>query len=450
MVERDWNILVNNILGGKCILVIGPDMALLNKGGVTKPITAHFSNHLFNEVNENAEGSKADDLEEATEAFLKKQPPDALQYEASNFFNNNHDERPVFDNLAHIPFKLIINASPDKSLIKAFEDMDKERGKDYYVDYYDHRSGKRDHAAWDNEEKPLIFYLYGSPDEWDSVVVSEMHLLDYLLSIISGTPALQANISSRFCDDKTSFVFLGFGFHNWYLRILLYTLLGGKEIRKGNTRSRSVALEEMMKGDKAAAEHDRISFFFKNKLSIIYPEYGLEEFIRELKERCVGLQDAKSGKNEIKHQDEGEDHETIGAPSVFICHASEDKDKAKEIYKRLKKEKLNPWIDKEGIRGGDQWNDVLETTIKDIDYFVIVQSTALVGKSRGYVNKEINLALRLSEEVRTGFSYIFPVYIDDSEHLKQLSKYQYTDLTDLGNIKNLAKHIRRDWERLNK
>jgi hypothetical protein len=121
-----------------------------------------------------------------------------------------------------------------------------------------------------------------------------------------------------------------------------------------------------------------------------------------------------------------------------------------DIYTHLKNGKLNPWIDKEGIRSGDEWNKLLEDTIEDIDYFIIVQSEAMANKTRGYVNKEIKLAIRLSDQVRSGFNYIFPVKIDDSEPLAELEKYQTRDLTDMGNIKTLIKDIRRDWERLKK
>ncbi|NAS14319.1 toll/interleukin-1 receptor domain-containing protein [Poritiphilus flavus] len=445
MKGRDWKILVNNIISGNCILVIGPDMASVEIEGKSKPITSHFANHLVGEIDGNPKIGNEDDLEEVIEAFLHQEPEDALQFEADEFFRENCDERPVYDDLAAIPFNLIINASPDKSLIRAFERKDLKIDKDFYVDFYNHKGRKRDQARWEDEKKPMLFYLYGSSDNWDSVVVSEIHLLDYLLSIISQTPALQSNISSRFCDEKTSFVFLGFGFQNWYLRILLYTLLGGKEVQKGRSR-RSVALEKMMTDDKS--DSDRITVLFKNKLNIIYPERKLDEFISELRKLCENKLKGKEEETGIRPDHEDDEIDIPGAPSVFICHASEDKKEAMDIYRSLKKGQLNPWIDKEGIRSGDNWNLVLERTIKDIDYFIVVQSKAMAGKVRGYVNKEINLALRLADEVRAGFNYLFPVLIDDSEPLEELRKYQTRDLTDISNIKGLIKDIRRDWERL--
>lgn len=445
MKERDWNILVNNILSGNCILVIGPDMALLEIEGETKSVTEHFSNHLIRELEGDIQIADKDDLEEAIELFLKQNDDDALQYEATEFFNKYHDDRAIYADLADIPFKLIINASPDKSLIHSFEKKNQKINTDFYVDFYNHKGGKRDQAKWDDEEKTMLFYLYGSPDEWDSVVVSEMHLLDYLLSIISHTPALQSNIGSRFCDEKASFVFLGFGFQDWYFRILLYTLLGGKEVKKSRSR-RSVAIEKIMKS--GTAETDRITFLFKNKLNIIYPERDLEQFISELKVQCEGKKTKQEGRPNIKHEGGDEEEEFFGAPSVFICHASEDKEKAMDIYKHLKKGKLNPWIDKEGIRTGDEWDSLLENTISEMDYFIVVQSEAMAKKTRGYVNKEIKLAIKLSDRVRTGFNYLYPVQIDNGEPLAELRKYQTKDLSDIANIQSLIKDIRRDWERL--
>ncbi|MEM7186278.1 MAG: toll/interleukin-1 receptor domain-containing protein [Bacteroidota bacterium] len=446
MKDQDWNILIDNIQKGKCILVLGPEMASMSNGEETKSILEHFSNHLIQQIDDDPESVNSEDLEEVVEHYLKEKTEDELDFVAKNFFDKNFDEKELYDDLVDIPFKLIINASPDKSLIKTFEKKELVKGTDYFVDYYNHKGTKQEHAQWDDESKTMIFYLYGSPENWDSVVYSEMHLLDFLLSIISQTPALQSNISSMFCDDKTSFVFLGFGFQNWYLRILLYTLLGGKEVQKGPSR-RLVALEKMMKSE--PLETDQITVLFKNKIKIRYPDLNMGDFVTELKNRCEAVI-GKRKKSDDLGIEAPKSIEIAGAPSVFICHASEDKEKAREIYNRLKIGKLNPVLDKELIGAGDNWNHELETAIKEVDYFIVVQSRAMASKTRGYVNKEISLALELSTRVRTGFSYLFPVEIETGHRLKELEKFQSIDLTDMNKIGDLIRAIRRDWERLKK
>ena len=114
---------------------------------------------------------------------------------------------------------------------------------------------------------------------------------------------------------------------------------------------------------------------------------------------------------------------------MFICHASEDAEKAREIHDALKRAGLEPWLDKESLRGGDVWDDHIESTIKEVDYFVVLNSRALDAKSRAasYVNKEIKKALE-AEELRLLGSFIIPVTVDDTPLLKPLSKYHAIDL----------------------
>ncbi|NIV99354.1 TIR domain-containing protein, partial [Candidatus Saccharibacteria bacterium] len=69
------------------------------------------------------------------------------------------------------------------------------------------------------------------------------------------------------------------------------------------------------------------------------------------------------------------------APTVFICHASEDKEYAKSLHDKLENAGLNAWIDQEDIRSGEDWNKRIKHAInEEIDYFVVLQSKAMQGK----------------------------------------------------------------------
>jgi hypothetical protein len=40
---------------------------------------------------------------------------------------------------------------------------------------------------------------------------------------------------------------------------------------------------------------------------------------------------------------------------VFICHAHDDKAKARELYRFLKKRGMQPWLDAEDLLPGQTW-----------------------------------------------------------------------------------------------
>ncbi len=133
-----------------------------------------------------------------------------------------------------------------------------------------------------------------------------------------------------------------------------------------------------------------------------------------------------------------------GAPTVFICHASEDREKARQVHDALRRARLEPWLDKESLRGGDRWDDLIGSTIEKVDYFVVLNSRALAAKSReaSYVNKEIKRAL-LADERRLIGHFIVPASIDDTPLLAPLKGYQAVDLRPPEGLNNLVRAIKR-------
>ena len=56
------------------------------------------------------------------------------------------------------------------------------------------------------------------------LVLTETDLIDYLVNIVSGNPKVPDRVRCILNNPRSSFLFLGFGFHNWYLRVLLQVL----------------------------------------------------------------------------------------------------------------------------------------------------------------------------------------------------------------------------------
>ena len=443
MKDSDWKSLINNIKVGNCILVLGPDIATDIVDGKPKPLTEILSNAFAKEIEKKRPDDfkhiNSDHLAYTADLFSEIETDDDLRGETKSFYEKRKIEvKKIYKDLAALPFQLVVNATPDTFLIQALE----EAKKNYIVDHYNYNGQKRDMVQWATRDKPLIYYLFGSIDEKKSLVISEKHLFEYLVSVISNDPPIQNNISSEFRDRDKSFLFVGFGFRNWYLRILLYVLLVGSKGQRSEKSSRSFAAEQFLTKDGANLQYS--CFLLRADLKVNFTDMNEEDFVSELR---------KKYEESVKDSPKQKSDEVIneGAPSIFICHASEDKEKAMDISENLKAGGLNPWIDHEGIRGGDKWDNLIERTIKDSDYFVILQSKAMAAKTYGYVNKEIHLALKRVDYFR-GSNYIFPVIIeqlDENEKLEDFKDFQFTDLTTKSAIEELIKDIRRDFQRRN-
>lgn len=173
-------------------------------------------------------------------------------------------------------------------------------------------------------------------------------------------------------------------------------------------------------------------------------ENGLKQLLSTIGQVNFG---SKKGENAIvRAKAETTPAETY-TPLVFICHASEDKLFAKQLYDRLKKAGLNPWLDSESIRGGDSCYNVLKEKIENSDYFVVLQSKALEKLGVSYVNKEIHIAKQRQQEFRQSDSFIIPIQIEECTTRRELKGLQTIDFRRDDKTHELISVIKRDQQR---
>ena len=134
------------------------------------------------------------------------------------------------------------------------------------------------------------------------------------------------------------------------------------------------------------------------------------------------------------------------APVVFICHASEDAETARQVADGLRAAGIGAWLDKDNLRGGVDWDDMIEHTLKEeVQYVAVLQSKAMLHKDVGYVNKEINIALDLQSYHRVPRVFLIPAIIDDpANSLAMLKGLQSVNLVPPAGVIELVKAIRRD------
>lgn len=113
---------------------------------------------------------------------------------------------------------------------------------------------------------------------------------------------------------------------------------------------------------------------------------------------------------------------------VFLCHASTDKPKVRELYRYLKKRGIQPWFDEEDLVGGQDWQVEIPKAIATSDAIIICLTKNSVDKE-GYIQKEIKFALDKALEMPEGRIFLIPVKFEECEVPFTLSRYQWVDLT---------------------
>jgi len=431
--DDNWDSLIYAIRHKNCILLLGPQVAIEERDGEPVRCSVVLAKELAASLGpEKIASWKIDpgNLAQVGQYYVMDKGKGRMDLESKieHFYLKRKElTTPTHRKLAELPFALIISSTPDSMFYQALLE---NGNKHPHVESYNFRGGTEQHVvAAGSEESPLLFYLCGTIDDPSSVVVSENDLIDFLAAVISKNPPLPSNILSELQSRNKSLLFLGFGFHNWYLRVLLHVLqLHPKE-------STSFALEQFAPVPAADQFQNEVIFFQESDYKLKICDSKVDEFVEELSERYLAALPALPTRQPVPD-----------APTIFICHASEDKERAASLYSRLEQEGFKPWLDREKLRGGDQWDALIIRTIKkEIDYFVVLLSRTLVDKNIAYVNKEINTALDRQMEFRksSGINFIIPVKIEECGLLEDLESYQAIDISS-GNVDELVKLIKRD------
>src|SRR5262249_18843750 len=107
------------------------------------------------------------------------------------------------------------------------------------VAFYNYGSGLQGIAPMGTPEAPLVYHLFGSVVQPQSLVLTETDLLNFMVKIIAREPGLPENIRTELQKESKTFLFLGFGIRHWYFRILLHVL------KLYQSKNRSYALEKL-------------------------------------------------------------------------------------------------------------------------------------------------------------------------------------------------------------
>jgi hypothetical protein len=100
--------------------------------------------------------------------------------------------------------------------------------------------------------------------------------------------------------------------------------------------------------------------------------------------------------------------------TVFLSYAREDLDAAERLYMDLRRAEIDAWMDKKNLLPGQNWEHEIRKAIRGARYFLALVSKVSVGK-RGFVQREMRLAMDVLDEVPIDQIFLIPVRLDDSE-----------------------------------
>jgi serine/threonine protein kinase len=112
--------------------------------------------------------------------------------------------------------------------------------------------------------------------------------------------------------------------------------------------------------------------------------------------------------------------------SVFLCHSSSDKPQVRKLYKRLKSDNFDPWLDEEKLIPGQEWSKEIPKAVKKADVVIVCLSRDSRDKE-GYIQKEITYALDTADEKPEGTIFLIPLKLEECEVPERISKWQWVN-----------------------
>jgi hypothetical protein len=432
--DKDWQKLIRNIERGKCVLMLGSDIPLATGDSDEPSLTTLLSRQLAERIAGKAKIFDPDDLPYVAYHYLENRVGDRddLEMEAENFYQDyeNHTTK-LHECLAQLPFSYCISITADNLMINAFKNASKAPTEAFYH----FRSGNKPLAVNPSVNAPLVYKLYGAITDSRSLVLTETDLLDFLGNVISGRPELPPELTRLFSDAEISFLFIGFGFQRWYMRILLH--LFRNQLAK--TPPRSLALENTRFFSDPS--HEQTALFFDHAHSIEFKHCSWNELAKNMLKHFQQKKAAAQNTPEIPLP--------ADAPVVFLCHSSKDSEAVGEFGRKLRERGLNTWRDRDNLRGGDSWNAKIKHVIDNqISYFLVLQTPNMLSFSESYFVLEIKCALERQAQNWSEFLFILPAFFggNTDQKLTALSHLNYFDLRNDKDLERLVKDIQDDKE----
>ncbi len=202
--------------------------------------------------------------------FTKPSAKSQAQRNTADFYKNLQPDAALLQKITEIPFRMIVNVNPDKSLEKAFL----KNAIEPQFDYFTWRPNKKiKEIVEPTSDFPLIYNLFGSIDHYESLVLDYEDLFDHLKKLLNDENVPE--IVRTVLHEAETYIFLGTRLEKWYTQ-LLFRYLNMKE-NQFDDRNKNYTLKPNFKDDETES-------FFKKQFNVNY--FGItNEFFNELHQR---------------------------------------------------------------------------------------------------------------------------------------------------------------------
>lgn len=259
----DWDIILQTIREEKCILCIGPEVFTDGSG---RKLEAQLAAEFDIPNNKDIRTYYPKD---GLFLYPNEESKTRFYYKLKRFYNGHFPEaEDLLAKIAQMPFHLIINLTPDNLLGR----VSKEQGLLCKQDFYWKNRSPVSSTRKPSGRIPMVYNMFGSIDERDSLVLTYQDLFDYFDSIL-GARSMPDELR-RIISETDNFIFLGIPFERWYMQLLLRVL------SKYNKKDSFLRYASSFNVD------EQIAVFCKEQFRITFVQENIHDFVNRLFQEC--------------------------------------------------------------------------------------------------------------------------------------------------------------------
>lgn len=418
MTEREWNKLVNLIVEGSVIPVLGPELLVVPENGEPASLYNLWGSALaaqtqivrpegarrwtiYDVANQLSQLEFANDVAFDIDEVVRVRPwpiPDALK------------------NLARIQdFSLYITTTVDHLIFQAMTEA-RQGTKVEQVKFTPRgiKSVIDRPSSFYQERRPSVYCLFGASSPTDGTFAkTEDDLIEYSWSLLDPQEAPQ-NLYDYL--QKKTVLLLGCSLPDWLGRFFIHAINGRRN-------------------------QDNLNMYYVSPNC----EPGLAEYLKRRKAKVVNSISPVNFAAELytrwqaRRQQDGPD--TPGGPSattefktgaVFLSYAGEDRAKVRAIRDQLEAHNIDTWMDERELPAdpGNVYQETIRENIYKAAFFVPIISRTLeqAGSSPRFVWREWRMAEDAAMNRRKEDLYLQPLVVDDTPSGAQFVGSPYRDL----------------------
>ena len=188
--------------------------------------------------------------------------------------------------LASLDLPLYLTTNPDSFMVEALAAAGKEPSREicHWNDLLDGLPSLfEDDPDYDpTPENPLVYHLFGSDQEVDSLLATEDNYLDYLVRISAEMERIPDTIWSALANS--SLLFLGYSLDDWEFRVIMRGLVASRDRRRRLKHvGVQLALADAAESDTDAVQTFLQQYFQEADINVFWGSTA--QFMAELRER---------------------------------------------------------------------------------------------------------------------------------------------------------------------